>query len=92
MGMIIETIIYLLACFGIIIITILVFNSIKYSNIWENTYTIFKDNDKRVDINIRLYNMSEHEKNIIIEKIKNGDYKNIEDITENIKVNTFDNK
>ncbi|MNI42105.1 hypothetical protein D3C73_963820 [compost metagenome] len=93
MEILIETIIYLLAIFGIILVFTSSYEMIRYTNILKNTYSLFNRKAKRVEIIVRVYDLDEEEKNNLIEKIKNGDYEKIEEIVDDVKIEeVFDNK
>ncbi|MNW14901.1 hypothetical protein D3C71_2132560 [compost metagenome] len=66
---------------------------IRYSNILRNTYSIFGKNTRKVDMTIKLYNVDEEEKKQILDKIQKAEYRNINELVDNLKIEEiFDNK
>lgn len=90
MQLLIETLIYLLACLGIILITASFFSIIKYQGNFIDTYSIFNKKNKKIELVVKFYNIPEDQKNLVMEKIKKGDYKNIEDIVDKIDTDSID--
>lgn len=91
MQILVDTIIYLLASLGIILITTSFLSNIRYLNIWNSTYKFFKNNNiKKVEVNVKLYNLNEEEQQNIIEKIKTGNYSNIDEITDKLDIDVID--
>lgn len=88
MQLLIETLIYILACLGIILVTASFFVIVKSHNNWVDTYTLFNDKNKKVQLTVKMYNLSEKEKQKIISKINNINFKEIEKIADNIEVDT----
>lgn len=96
MQSVIETIIYLLAIFGIIIISVSFFDVVIYKNISnniskieENTYKIFSKKElknSRIEVLINMENVNEEDEIILIDKIKKGDYEKIEDIVDMLEI------
>lgn len=85
MELIVQTIIYLIAVFGIMITTMVFINS---NNKLEEKYGICDeyDTDNKVEIIIKLNIDDEEKKEEIISKLKNGEYENINEIADLVKI------
>lgn len=85
MELIVQTIIYLVAVFGIMMTTMVFINS---NNKLQEKYGICDeyDTDNKVEIIIRLNIDEDKEKEEILNKIKNGDYENIYEIADLVKI------
>ena len=87
MNGIIETLIYLLAIMGIIFTSMSFFE--VFSNRYAETYKIFSKNpmkNKKVEVIINLKNIDETEEEEIVNRLVNGEYNNLEDIVDAVKV------
>lgn len=85
MELIVQTIIYLVAVFGIMMTTMVFINS---NNKLQEKYGICDeyDTDNKVEIIIRLNIDEDKEKEEILNKIKNGEYENIYEIADLVKI------
>lgn len=93
MQTLIETIIYLLAVLGIILVSTSFYEMLRYSNILKSTYSLFSRQNKKVEVTVKLFNVEEDEKKEIIDKIENGKYDNIKEVADSVNVEEiFDNK
>ena len=87
MGNLIETLIYLLAIMGIILTSISFFEIFNYKN--YPSYRLFNKNsmkNKRVEIVINIENMKEEEEEELIDTLLNGEYTNLEDIVDCVRI------
>ena len=84
---IIETLIYLLAIMGIIFTSMSFFE--VFSNRYTQNYKIFSKNNmknKKVEVIINLKNIDEKEEEEIVDVLINGEYNNLEDVVDAVKV------
>lgn len=88
MQMFVETIIYLVAIMGIIFSTMSIFEICLYKKPCKNTYKLYKlkNDKKRISMMLKFENIEKEEKEEILNKIKNGEYDNIEDIIDDIHI------
>ena len=90
MGYLIETLIYLIAIFGIIITSISFYEMLDLKKYINNTYRIFskKNNDKnkKIEILIKIKGLDELEEKDLIENIKNNEGINLKEISNNITI------
>ncbi len=87
MNGIIETLIYLLAIMGIIFTSMSFFE--VFSNRYTQNYKIFSKNNmknKKVEVIINLKNIDEEEEEEIVDVLINGEYNNLEDVVDAVKV------
>ena len=87
MNGIIETLIYLLAIMGIIFTSMSFFE--VFSNRYTQNYKIFSKNNmknKKVEVIINLKNIDEKEEEEIVDVLINGEYNNLEDVVDAVKV------
>lgn len=87
MQSLIETLIYLLAIMGIIFTSVSFIEIFNYRN--YSTYRIFSKNgmkNKRVEIVINIENMDEEEEDDIIEMLLKGEYTNLEDVVDSVRI------
>lgn len=92
MHSLLETLIYLLAIMGIIFTTMSLFEIFNYKNICQNSYRFLKKNsmkDKRVEIVINVENLTQEEEEEILDILLTGDYTDINDIADSIKIETI---
>lgn len=83
----IETFIYLLAIMGLIFTSISFIEMCNYKN--YNCYKIFNKNrekDKRIEVVINMENIDEEEENDILDKLLNGEYNNLEEVVDCVRV------
>lgn len=92
MQLLIETLIYILACFGIILVTASFFLIVKSHNNWIDTYTVFSNKNRKIQLTVKMYNISEIEKEKILSKIKNTNFEELENIFQNVEINAEDEK
>ena len=87
MNGIIETLIYLLAIMGIIFTSMSFFE--VFSNRYTQNYKIFSKNNmknKKVEVIINLKNIDEEEEEEIVDVLINGEYNNLEDVVDAVRV------
>lgn len=92
MGYLIETLIYLLAIFGIIFTSISFYEMFDLKRYINNTYRIFSKNsinkDKDVEVIIKIKGLDEEEESKLIENINNNI--NLKEIADNIIIEKQD--
>lgn len=93
MEILIETIVSLLAILGIILVACSFFDMFRYYSIWPiKDKTSATKNKKRVEVILKLYNVSDDSKEELLNKIKLGEYSDLENLVDNIKIEEkFDN-
>lgn len=88
MEYLIEILIYLMAIFGIIFTSISFYEMFDLKKYINNTYRIFTkndiDEDKNVEILIKIKGLDEFEEDKLIEYIKNNEKINIKEISNKI--------
>lgn len=88
MGYLIETLIYLLAIFGIIFTSISFYEMFDLKKYINNTYRIFSKSstniDKKIEVIIKIKGLSELEEDKLIECISDNNGVNLKEISDNI--------
>lgn len=87
MQSLIETLIYLLAIMGIIFTSMSFIEICNYKN--YSCYNVFnkgRDKNKKVEIIINLKNMDEEEENKVVDRILKGEYKDIKEFVDCVRV------
>lgn len=88
MGYLIETLIYLLAIFGIIFTSISFYEMFDLKKYINNTYRIFSKSstniDKKIEVIIKIKGLSELEEDKLIECISDNKGVNLKEISDNI--------
>ncbi len=93
MANIIETLIYLLAIMGIILTSVSFFEVFNLRN--YSSYKIYEKksmNKKRVEIVINIENMNQEEEDEVIDTLLNGEYTNLKDVVDCVRVENQYNK
>lgn len=86
----IDIIIYFIAIMGILITTISFFDRYTYSDnliYCKKIYTKKNSDDKFIEIIVNTKNLSNIESEKLLKAIKKGEYTNIEDLVDSIKIN-----
>ncbi|MEG2645965.1 MAG: hypothetical protein RSA08_02920 [Clostridia bacterium] len=89
MQILIETVIYLLAIMGIILTSMSFFDICIYKNIAASPHVVYNKRSNvpaNVSIIIKFENIDDKKRKIITKKIFKGDFENIEEIVDSIKI------
>lgn len=84
-----ETLIHLLAIMGIIFTTVSFLGIFNSNIIYQNSYRFCSRNnmkDKKIEIVICVENLTEEEEAEILDTILTGNYTDIKDITNSVKI------